>query len=149
MSCCCPARPIGFITASSAALTGASSSFSDVEALSRDAAVHLAAVLQAAGPGHETLGFQAIEEPGDAGSLLDHPLPDFEHRQRIGRCPAQDAEDVELLPGDPLHFDDPLEHPPQLVGCADNRDQPLLRRRPERALLLQLTLQGVGHDQQS
>lgn len=43
-----------------------------------DAAEDLAAVLGAALAGHEFLGLQAVEEPGDAGVGLDHPLGDGE-----------------------------------------------------------------------
>src|SRR5204863_189488 len=70
-----------------------------------DAAVDAAAVGGGALAGNELLPLQAVEEPSDAGGLLDHPLGDLEGGKAVGAGAAKDAQDVVLLGGDAVRLD--------------------------------------------
>src|SRR5581483_3811911 len=70
-----------------------------------DAAVDAAFVGVAALPADELLLFQALEQAGDAGRLLDHALGDLQNGKAALPRAAQDAEDVELLGRDSLGLD--------------------------------------------
>src|SRR5258705_12828593 len=60
------------------------------QAAAGDAAEDLAPVGRTAFARHEVLLFQAIDQTGDAGRVLDHPLRDLERRQSLLSPPAQD-----------------------------------------------------------
>jgi len=106
------------------------------------AAVHLpiAAVLGAALPAHHPLGFQAVEEPGDPGRLLDHPLGDGQGRNALGVGAAQDAQHVELLRRDPVRLQHPGDEAADHVRCAEQGHDALLTQGPERPRLPDLAL---------
>src|SRR5260370_9624608 len=73
-------------------------------------------------PLDELLGLEQVDEPCDAGSLLDHALRDLERGQSIPAGTAKDAENVVLLDGDAVGFDGRADEAAEDVGGAHDRD---------------------------
>lgn len=92
--------------------------FEQLEALLRDATEHASAIFGTRSPGNQPFALESIDESGDAGCLLDHPLADAESWQSIGPSAAQDAEDVVLLWRDSVRFDYLRQAALHGVGCA-------------------------------
>ena len=94
----------------------------EVEAGAGDGAEDLAAVGGVALALDEAFLFEAVDEAGDAGGLFDHAVGDFENGEGLGLGAAEDAEDVELLEGDAVGFDDGVEEALGAVGGGEDGD---------------------------
>src|ERR1019366_2959905 len=110
-----------------------------------DAAEDLTAVRRATLARDELLGLEPVDEARDAGRGLDHPFGDVERRQAFPAGAAQDPEDVVLLDGDALRFDDGTDQPAQNVRRAHETDSNLLRLRRKGLGLLQLLNDVLRH----
>ena len=102
------------------------------EPLVRNGAEHPPPVLLAAQAPDQFLGFEAVEQAGDARRVLDHPGGDLERRDGLRVGAAQNAQDVVLLGGDAVGFDGGRQTPLQLVARPQESDAGLLERRRER-----------------
>src|SRR5205823_1363571 len=78
----------------------------ELETVLGDAAEDLPAIGQAALAQDELLGLQPVDQPRDAGRLLDEPLDDLERRQPLFARAAENAQDVVLLRRDVVGLDD-------------------------------------------
>jgi hypothetical protein len=92
---------------------------------------------------HQPLRFETVEEPGDAGRLLDHPLGDGQGRgavSTLGVGAAKDAQHIELLRRDPVRLQDPGDVAADHVRRAEQGHDSLLTQGSERFRLPDLAL---------
>jgi len=101
----------------------------------------LSAIFGAALPPDQLLGFQAIEQAGDAGCLLDHPDGHLQGRKSLVSGAAQNAEDVELLQGDAVRLDECGRLTADQVGRPQQPEYRLVAGRLKGPALPNLTLQ--------
>ena len=102
-------------------------------------------ILRAALPANESLGFEAVEQPGDAGRLFDHPFGDLERGETFVSRASQDPQDVELLERDAMGLDDGGRLAPDQIGSPHQPDDGFMGGRLEGPALAKLALQGRGH----
>jgi len=91
----------------------------------------------------QLLGLEPIQQPRDAGRLLDHARGHFERRHAVGAAAAQDAQYVVLLQRDAVRIDDARQIPAHHVGRPHQRHHGLLRRRRKRCALPEFVLEPL------
>ena len=116
-----------------------------LESFLRNPAEVLPPIFLAALAANQFLGFQAIEQPSDAWRPFDHTVAHLERRKPFVPGAAQDAEDVELLQGDAVWFDERSAVPADHIRGPHQTDDRFVRGRLERAPLAKFTLQSRGH----
>ena len=87
---------------------------------------------------HVTRGLELVQQPGDPRCFFDHPVANGERRQPGLSRAAEDAKDVVLLNGDPVHFHHLREVALHHRRGAENIDHDLFRGRSKRSRLLDL-----------
>src|ERR1051326_3497194 len=104
----------------------------ELETSLRDVAEDLAAIGEAAFTRDELFFLETIDEPRDAGSLLDEALDDVQSGQpRLARA-AEDAQDVVLLRRDAVRVEDGGDIAADQVRGPQQRHRRLLRLGGER-----------------
>ena len=119
--------------------------FQQRESIRGNPAEVLPPILRAALPANESLGFEAVEQPGDAGRLFDHPFGDLERGETFVSRASQDPQDVELLERDAMGLDDGGRLAPDQIGGPHQPDDGFVGGRLEGPALAKLALQGRGH----
>ena len=116
--------------------------FEQRESFRGNPAEMLASIVGAALPPDQLLCFQAIEQAGDAGRLLDHPHGHFQRGKPLVPGAAQNAEDVELLQGDAVRLDQCGRLAADQVRGPQQAEHRLVAGRLKGPALPNLTLQG-------
>lgn len=94
----------------------------EIEAGGGDETVDLAAVGGGAFAADELFGFEAVNEAGDAGGLLNEAFGDGESGQAIGASAAEDAENVILLFGEGVGGEDGVLEAADVVSRFEEGD---------------------------